>query len=232
MELTNVHLTRQMDIIPIDILGEKITIIGAGAIGSFVTLALAKMGFGNITVIDFDKVEEENMSAQFFRFKDITKYKVDALKDLVADFTNTLIDTSKERYERGIFPGIVISAVDSMAVRKNIWMNHKRQSPFTKAIIDPRMGAETALMYVMNPMDDNDIESYEKSLYTDEAAVQERCTAKATMHCALSLSGLVCTQLKGLLVKGKYGRISQWDICSNQLISYGSAGDFKQNPAH
>ena len=34
IELTNVALTRQADIIPIDVLGENITVIGAGAIGS------------------------------------------------------------------------------------------------------------------------------------------------------------------------------------------------------
>lgn len=221
MELKNVHLTRQHDIIPVNVLGEKITVIGAGAIGSFVTLSLAKMGFGDITVYDYDKVEEENMNCSFYRFKDITKPKVRALRELVADFTNTLIEAKEEKYERGMFPGIVISAVDSMEVRKRIWANHKKQSPFTKAMIDPRMGAETALLYVMNPMDEADIDSYEKTLYTDEAAVQERCTEKATIYCAEMLSGLVVKAVKDLLVTpSKRLRIAQWSIKDDQFLSW------------
>ena len=221
MELKNVALTRQLDIIPIEVLGEKITIIGAGAIGSFVALSLAKMGFGDITIFDDDKIEEENMNCQFYRFKDIGKQKVYALQELVVDFTKTLLEAKNERYQHGIFPGIVISAVDSMEVRKQIWMNHKMKSPGTRAIIDPRMGAETALLYVMNPMDKADIESYEKTLYTDEAAIQERCTAKSTIYTACMLSGLVAKAVKDLVVTPeKYLRIAQWSIKDDQFVAY------------
>jgi len=221
MEFTNAHLTRQMDIIPVDVLGEKITIIGAGAIGSFTALCLAKMGFADITIYDDDKIDEENMSCQFYRFKDITSPKVVALKYLLHDFTKTSPDIHEERYERGVFPGIVISAVDSMEVRKKIWMNHKKQSPFTKAIIDPRMGAETALLYVMNPMDDKDITTYEKTLYTDEAAVQERCTAKATIYTACMLAGLVAKAVKDVVVTPtRRIRTAMWSIKDDQFIGY------------
>jgi hypothetical protein len=220
-KLKNVHLTRQLDIIPIEVLGEKITIIGAGAIGSFVALCLAKMGFGDITIFDDDKIEEENMSCQFYRFKDIMRTKVEALQSLLVDFTNTLIEVRYERYKTGVFPGIVISAVDSMEVRKQIWMNHKLKSPGTKAIIDPRMGAETALLYVMNPMDASDIESYEKTFYTDEAAIQERCTAKSTIYTACMLSGLVAKAVKDLVVTPeKYLRLAQWSIKDDQFMAY------------
>ena len=221
MEIVNKHLTRQLDLIPVDVLGEKITVVGAGATGSIVTFALAKMGFGDITVFDFDTIEEENMSAQFYRFQDITKPKVFALRDLIADFSKTVIEARNERYERGIFPGIVISAVDSMEVRKQIWTNHKNQSPFTKAIIDPRMGAESALLYVMNPMDPKDIGSYEKTLYTDDSAVQERCTARTTAYTTLMLSGLVAKAVKDLLVTpSKYLRTAQWSIKDNQFMGW------------
>lgn len=221
MDLQNAHIARQFDLIPVSVLGEKITVIGAGAIGSFTVLALAKMGFGDITVFDFDKIEIENMSSQFYRFKDIGKNKAVALRELVKDFTNTEIEIIQDRYNGSrAFPGIVISAVDSMEVRKLIWEAHKERAPSTKAIVDPRMGAEVAACYVMSPMDKKDIESYEKTLYTDENAEQAPCTAKSTVYCALSLSGLVCTQIKGLLVKGVYGRVSTWDICSNQLLSW------------
>lgn len=221
MELKNQHLTRQLDIIPVSVLGEKFTIIGAGAIGSFTTLALAKMGFSDITVIDFDKVEEENMNCQFYRFSDVGHQKVDALAALVYDFTKVEIQAKSERYEKGVFPGIVISAVDSMQVRKQVWNNHKNVAPFTKAVVDPRMGAETALLYVMNPMDKKDQEAYEKTLYTDEAAVQERCTAKSTMYTACMLSGLVAKAIKDLVTSPeRYLRLAQWSIKDDQFTAW------------
>lgn len=220
-QFENAHLTRQMDLIPVDVLDEPITIIGAGAIGSFTTLSLAKMGFTNITVYDYDKIEVENMNCQFYRNKDINKFKVLALQELVEDFTGVKIKAKNELYKEGIFRGIVISAVDSMKVRRTIWENHKEVAFQTKIVVDPRMGAESALIYAMSPMNVADITSYEKTLYTDENAVQERCTAKATMYTAIMLSGQVCKILKDYLVKtNPYARVTQWNIAQNAYQSF------------
>jgi molybdopterin/thiamine biosynthesis adenylyltransferase len=120
----NEQLTRQLDIIPVDVLGEPITIIGAGAIGSFTALSLVKMGFGNIRVFDFDTVDVVNLNSQFYRFKDIGKLKVRALADLIHEFTDVRIEAIGKPYTGGVFAGIVISAVDSMQIRKLIWDEH------------------------------------------------------------------------------------------------------------
>jgi molybdopterin/thiamine biosynthesis adenylyltransferase len=212
----NEHLTRQMDLIPVRVLGEPITIIGAGAVGSFTALTLAKMGFKDLTVFDFDKIEVENMNCQFYRFEDIGKPKALALQNLVKDFTGVEINAHNERYESGQFKGIIISAVDSMKVRKMIWDNHKETAVATKLIIDPRMGAEFALAYAMNPMSEKDINSYEKTLYSDEDAEHERCTAKATMYTALGLASHVCKIVKDYLCNDKrYARVMEWNIAEN-----------------
>jgi hypothetical protein len=217
----NAHLTRQLKLIPIEVLEEPITIIGAGAVGSFTALSLAKMGFSNITVFDFDKIDVENMNCQFYRFKDIGKFKVEALQELVEDFTKVQINARNQLYETGTFKGIVISAVDSMKVRKMIWDNHKETGIGTKLIIDPRMGAESALIYAMSPWDAKDIVSYEKALYTDENAVEEDCTAKATMYCATMLAGQVCKVVKDFLVKSvPYARTTMWNIAGNTYKSF------------
>lgn len=216
----NEHLTRQLDLVPLEILGEKITIIGAGAIGGWVTLSLAKMGFSDITVYDYDKVDVVNLNSQFYRQGDVGEHKVSALQKLVKDFTGVSISATTMKYERGIFPGIVIAAVDSMQVRKTIWENHANKAPFTKAIIDPRMGAESALLYVMRPMGAKDQKSYTKTLYSDQDAVAERCTAKSTIYTANLLSGLVVKAVKDLLTQPDYLRSAQWDIAANDLFCF------------
>lgn len=223
MLLNNEHLTRQLDLLPIDKLGEPITIVGAGAIGGWVTLALAKMGFGNLRVFDFDEVEVENLSCQIYGRKSLGTSKVQSLGLYVKALAGVDIQAVPERYTGGVCNGIVIAAVDSMEVRKLIWQSHKGISGNTRAIIDPRMGAETALLYVMNPMSAKDAESYEKTLYSDEAAVREPCTRKATAYCALALSGLVCAQVKSLVTGNPYSRITQWDIPKGAMQAWESS---------
>jgi molybdopterin-synthase adenylyltransferase len=218
IELTNAHLSRQLDLIPVERLGLPIKIIGVGAIGSFVCLQLAKMGCTDIEVWDYDMVSVENMSCQFYRFKDIGKPKVVALQELVKDFTNQEIKIHNERYvPTDMHRGVVILAVDCMKTRKNLWNEIRDTSFGVKLVIDPRMGAEDALLYAMNPFDDKDVDSYEKTLYTNEQAVQERCTAKSTIYTANLLSGMVAKVVKNIVCQEKYPRISMWGIGTNDL---------------
>lgn len=218
------HLIRQWDLIPHEKLDTPITVIGAGAIGGLTVLTLAKMGFKNITAIDFDRVEIENVGVQFFRFSDIGKQKVVALQEIVKDFAGIQIKPRDEKYAgKESFAGIVISAVDSMAVRKLIWDKHKGM-PATKIVIDPRMGAETGLMYAMDPTSPKDIASYEKTLYSDRAASHEPCTAKATYYTASMLSGLVAKTAKDVAAKQEYTRTATWSIKSSQFTGWLAGG--------
>jgi len=213
------HLTRQLDILPLEVLGREITIIGAGAIGSFTTLALVKMGFTNLSVCDFDKVSVENMNCQWYRMKDIGRQKVHALADLIHDFTGETIKVSERKYEGGPLSGIVISAVDSMEVRRTIWENVKK-SYGASWFIDPRMASEYALTFVMNPHNEKDRTAYETTLYTDGSAVQEPCTAKATMYTATMIAGYVAKAVKDLVMKQNYARVTHWDIKENSLQNW------------
>lgn len=212
------HLTRQLDLIPMESLNKKITVIGAGAIGSLATLQLAKMGVTQIEVYDFDEVSIENMSCQFYRFGDIGELKVAALTNLIRDFTKLEITPHPEKLTKDNLPrlsGIVLMTVDSMAVRKELFLAIADQCPMVTHIIDTRMGAEDALMYVMNPQDPKDFESYMKTLYTDADAVQERCTAKATIYTANLLSGMAVKAVKNILCGQEYPRIIMWSISGN-----------------
>jgi molybdopterin/thiamine biosynthesis adenylyltransferase len=221
MEILNAHLTRQSDLIPMNTLKIPIKVIGAGAIGSFVALQAAKMGFEDIEVWDYDRVSIENMNCQFYRFKDIGKLKVEALADLVRDFTRTEIIINPVKYEAALeHRGIVVMAVDDMAARRTIFQDIQRKCFGVRFVIDSRMGSEDCLMYVMNPHDDKDVETYMKTLYTNENAVQERCTAKATIYTANLLSGMVTKAIKDIATGGKYPRITNWSVKNNQLLQW------------
>jgi len=219
METNMMHLLRQSDLIPAVTLSRRIHIIGAGAIGSHVSIALAKMGFLNQKVWDFDHVSIENMSSQGYRFKDIGRLKVDALKEMVHDYSNQDIDVSPSRYTGEQLEGIVVSAVDSMAARKIVWESIKR-CPLVDYLIDPRMSAEYAVMYIFDPNNGKDIEAYGKTLFDDSAGTAERCTAKATMYCASMISALVCKGIKDIVNKHAYPRVTNWNIAEDSFQSW------------
>lgn len=219
------HLMRQLDLIPMEALETPVTVIGAGAIGSFTVMTLAKMGFENITVYDFDKVSIENMSCQWYGFDDIGQNKVTALASAIKRDTRLGLAQRNERFEGTKnqveeLGKIVITAVDSMEARKLIW-NVCKKNPSVQWYIDPRMAAEYALGFVMNPNDEKDVISYEKTLYTDKNSVSEPCTAKATIYTSTLIAGHVCKAVKDVITGNKYSRITHWDIAGNYQQNWG-----------
>ncbi len=219
----NPHLTRQLSIIDSDRLAnQKVYIIGCGAIGSFAALALVKMGITKLEVWDADEVDIVNMSNQFFRTKDIGKNKAKALHDLILDFTDVSIKYHEELFEDGTGcrsyfnneDAIVISAVDSMKVRKAIYTEivENKLSQHVKYIIDPRMSAETLSQFAANMTDENSMNNYSNTLYSDENSVAERCTAKSTIYTVTSSTGLICKTVKNIIMQQKYPKSVLWDI--------------------
>jgi len=167
-----------------------IKIIGTGSVGSFTTLSLVKMGAHTVEVYDDDIIDEANISNQFFRMKDIGEYKVDALQSLINDFEGiSIINHPKKHNGTPKLNGIVIVALDSMLPRKRIWDSIKGKED-VELFIDPRMGAKTARVYFVNPMDG--IEEYEKTLYTDDDSAPERCTERTIIYNVLGIASLIC----------------------------------------
>lgn len=188
---------RQADLIKCD-MDKHIVVVGAGGIGSFTTLTLAKMGFTNISVYDFDKVEEHNLPNQFFRVTDIGKYKTEALIDLVHSFTGTEIIGYADRFIGSDVarqhPCVLIAAVDSMAVRKEIydgWTGSR--CPF---LIDGRMGGDQAEVYSVTRGNEA---AYEARLWDDKDTSPLPCTSKATMYNVLSIASLIANSTRLLL---------------------------------
>jgi molybdopterin/thiamine biosynthesis adenylyltransferase len=224
--MKQVYLTRQYDLIPNAVLDKQITIVGAGAIGSFVALSLAKMGYSNITVYDDDMIEPENMNCQFYPIAAIETHKVTALQKLVKEFTGTDITVHAERVTANtmITGEYLICAVDSMAVRKFLF----ETCWATRVLIDPRMGAEYATMAVITQNDDKGIiDNYAKSLYSDSEAVQERCTAKATVYTSMMIAGQVCKAVKDTSLGEDYLRDLDWSIKHNSAIGFNNKGERK-----
>lgn len=58
----------------------RVTICGAGAVGSNLANNLVRQGIQQITIIDFDRVEEHNIGTQIYTESDVGMFKVEALQ--------------------------------------------------------------------------------------------------------------------------------------------------------
>lgn len=163
-----------------------ISLIGAGAIGSMSALFLAKVGFSDITVYDHDKVEEHNIPNQFFPLDSVGHFKVEALQRIILDYTGVEIKPHPVKWEKQPLKGIVISAVDSMAVRKKLF-DQMIVDENIKYLIDPRMGGLDLRVAAVN------IKNHKKySWYSDDQAIPAECGMQSIMFNVGIVSGIVC----------------------------------------
>lgn len=170
-----------------------VAIIGCGAIGSFVAIALAKMGFNKkFYLYDADYVGIENVGVQLFGPQHIAIPKVEALKDLLVKLTTIDPDNIE------CFPIMVdhttplkrvmtVVGVDSMKARKVIWNKLQGKVP---CLIDGRIGGQTARVFTVR----NDYASmnyYAESLYSDEEAVELPCAERNVADIAFFVAGMI-----------------------------------------
>jgi len=194
--------SRQAALVNPEIFVNPITVIGCGAIGSFTTLTLAKMGFHKLTVIDYDTIGEENISNQFYRYSDIGKNKADALRDMIHDFEDINIHAIDVPWTNVYgLEGHIIMAVDSMSVRKHIYDAIKRNID-VDSFIDGRMGGQQAEVYTVDLTKAEDKRIYLQYLWSETEASELPCTQKAVMYNVLWIASMIANQTR-LLMEGK-----------------------------
>ena len=188
----NLNISRHMELFNPETFEHPVTIIGAGATGSWLALSLAKLGIENITVYDFDTVEEHNIPNQAFMLKNsvaldgniqshIGVSKVCALRDIIENSTGICINPIHAKFTDQRLSGVVFLMVDSMSARKEIWENSIKLKPSVKLLIEPRMGLDVGRVYNVDPLDLNQIKRYEETYYDDDVAEVSACGSSMTV---------------------------------------------------
>lgn len=73
---------------------KKVLVCGVGGVGSFVAEALVRSGIKNITICDFDVIDETNLNRQLMTTKDnIGEAKVDVLKKRLESISDAKVVT-------------------------------------------------------------------------------------------------------------------------------------------
>jgi hypothetical protein len=191
-----------------------VTLIGLGGIGSWTLLGLAKMGVQHLSAYDPDKVSPENVATQLYGQGMIGYSKAEAMGWLLNDLTQEDI---LEPYPYAILPGtedlpptrFLISAVDSIQARKDIWEVTKRS--VWEWYIDARMSAMTLTIHCVNC---KEMDWYDRLLggQDDSQIADEPCTSKATPFTGM-LAGSIVTWAVAQLYRGeKVGKVICLDL--------------------
>lgn len=202
--MTQLSYMRQLDIFnPIN-QRYKIVIFGAGSIGSFVALNLAKLGFENIKVIDYDIIDEYNIPNQFYNISSVGKKKVDALKDIIKDFTNVEIETEDIKVDENYdipfnLTSIYILTFDTLEARKLVYDKLKDRENY---LIDCRMGGEEFIIYTSMMSNKDDLVEHDKLF--DITPTELPCGERSIIYNILNVSSEVCNIVKKINNQEKY----------------------------
>ena len=106
----------------------KIVCLGLGGVGSIVPISLIRSGFKNLTIVDFDRVNEYNLNRQIaYDINDIGRYKTEALKEklylLNKDLNiNSITSKIDDEFDLNIFNNadFIIDCIDDVKAKIKI----------------------------------------------------------------------------------------------------------------
>ena len=106
----------------------KVAIVGLGSGGSFIAVELAKAGVGNFVLIDFDRIELNNIARHVCGLRDLGRLKTNVLREMLLNknpFINIdthATDINNINEARKILKecDLVIAATDNVRSRLNI----------------------------------------------------------------------------------------------------------------
>ena len=193
--MPNINVQRHMPIFnPFQFQDIDIHIIGAGAVGSRLWLALIELGISNISIYDFDEVESHNLSNQIYFHEDIGSKKVDALKKYYINKTGLqppanmhFIDHKIDQDSNITFSGIVFLLTDTMQSRKDIYNHHIYGNNMVFQVFETRMAATHGNIYQFNNLDTEEAQTWFDTLGDDENNETTACGASISVGTTASV---------------------------------------------
>ena len=202
-------LSRHISVFSPDNVKHPIHIIGVGATGSFVAMMMARMGCPVLNIYDFDDVEIHNIPNQYYDTEDLGKLKAEALAEkLKAINPNIVVNVNigavlpvHDDEHKGIdeMSGYVFLLVDSMKIRKELWMAAKENKNILHCW-ESRLGSDQARVYSLD-MSVKDFSKYEADFYDDDNAEVSACgTSITVLPVVLQTASLMIVQFIDLVM--------------------------------
>ena len=193
MKLTGDRFARQQELVPRERLAKlTATVIGVGAIGRQVALQLAAIGTSRLQLVDFDVVDETNVTTQGYRRRDVGRLKVEATGEAVREIDEDIeLELVADRFRPRLAIGeAVFSCVDSISAREAIWRAVASRCDFWA---DGRMRGE--VLRVLCAADEASRRQYGMTLFRQEEAQVGSCISRSTIYAASMAAGLMVHQL-------------------------------------
>jgi molybdopterin-synthase adenylyltransferase len=163
-------------------------------------------------LIDFDQVDETNITTQGYLDEDISVPKVSAMARSISQLDRSIqVEMVQDRFRPMVSVGqAVFCCVDSIEIRAAIWRSVSRRAEFWA---DGRMLGEA--IRVLVAADEAGRSHYPTTLFAGSEAQAGRCTARSTIYSANIAAGLMIHQF----VRWLRGQPVDADISLNLLAS-------------
>ena len=152
---------------------DRIHIIGCGSVGSAVAEQLARYGLTNVSLYDFDVVEEHNLANQMFTTKNLYKPKVEAVYDRWVEINPEAAKTIRlyrDGWDGQKLSGYVFLCVDNIDLRRRIVTENKMNLNI-KAMFDFRTALDSAQHYAADWSKQENIKAFLETMdFTHEEA--------------------------------------------------------------
>nr|MBA4405049.1 hypothetical protein [Nanoarchaeum sp.] len=192
----------------------KVVVIGLGALGSLTSELLVRAGIGEITLVDKDKIEIENLQRQhLYSEKDVGKYKVKVAKKKLCEINSNVIvkvivDMLNEDNLNVLESDLVLDCTDNFEARfliNKYCVRHKIPWIYASAIRDK------GNVLVVKNLCFNCVFGYRKTF--------EKCASVGILNTITSLvSSVQVNEALKLLTGKKYEKeLLRFDLGSNEF---------------
>jgi hypothetical protein len=207
-----------------------VVVVGAGTIGSWTTLFLAKIGIEQITVFDEDAVEIQNIANQVYgpfqhgqkwwelskQIELMTGYQIKGfnIQFPPGDFVDVSGGIPIPSLESSLLPSgqfILIVTVDSMKSRKAIFEWLKVNFYKVRFFIDARTGGEVGRVFAFNPTIASNHDKYLDTLHDDtpdeamseelRAASNVKCTERSIVDVSVTVASRIVNSVRKYITK-------------------------------
>jgi molybdopterin/thiamine biosynthesis adenylyltransferase len=183
------------------LVGGRVAVIGVGALGSALSLQLAKLGL-TLDLFDHDKIEGHNIANQvLYGDADLGENKVDRAADLLVQLTGLSHQGHPEKVcTKNQIRGYtaVFVCVDSMEQRTAI--TRLLFCSGVKLLIEGRMGARGGAAYCLDAEDPVQMTEYQAELYQDSDVVVDRA-ACGTIQSVVSTASMAASWMAWLFIQ-------------------------------
>lgn len=170
-----------------------IHIVGVGATGSRVFMALVELGLTNIHCHDFDSVEGHNLANQIYGYDDIGKLKVQGCYDAYMrktgnqppksmTFSDLAVPNDKVSLE-----GVVFLLTDTMSSRREIFDTCLKGNFLIECVIETRMASSYGNVFVFEPCIGEQADKWLSTLISDDEGEVSVCGTSISVGTTASI---------------------------------------------